>query len=108
MAAVKVTQDSFEQEVLNSDKPVLVDFWAEWCGPCKMIAPIIDELAVEFEGKVKFCKANVDEVQQLATQYSVMSIPTLVFFKDGKPVDQVIGAQGKDQLMNKINQHVSA
>lgn len=92
---VKLTQENFETEVLKSSKPVLVDFWAEWCGPCKMIAPLLDELAAEYDGKVKIGKINTDEQQQLASQYGVSSIPTLLFFKNGQVVNQMIGARPK-------------
>lgn len=90
-----LTQENFSKEVLESPKPVLVDFWAEWCGPCKMIAPLLDELATEYDGKVKIGKINTDEQQQLAAQYGVRSIPTLLFFKNGQVVNQMIGARGK-------------
>ena len=92
---VTLTQENFSQEVLQSPKPVLVDFWAEWCGPCKMIAPLLDELATEYDGKVKIGKINTDEQQQLATQYGVRSIPTLLFFKNGQIVNQMVGARAK-------------
>ena len=92
---VTLTQDNFATEVLQSSKPVLVDFWAEWCGPCKMIAPLLDELAAEYDGKVKIGKINTDEQQQLASQYGISSIPTLLFFKNGQVVNQMIGARGK-------------
>ena len=92
---VTLTQENFETEVLKSSKPVLVDFWAEWCGPCKMISPLLDELAAEYDGKVKIAKINTDEQQQLASQYGVSSIPTLLFFKNGQVVNQMIGARGK-------------
>jgi thioredoxin 1 len=90
-----LTQENFAAEVLQSSKPVLVDFWAEWCGPCKMIAPLLDELAAEYDGKVKIGKINTDEQQQLASQYSIRSIPTLLFFKNGQVVNQMIGARSK-------------
>ncbi|MCA9408730.1 MAG: thioredoxin [Candidatus Omnitrophica bacterium] len=107
MAAIEVNDKSFEKEVLKADTPVLVDFWAEWCGPCKMISPIIDDIAGDLAGKLKVVKVNVDESQELAGQYNVMSIPTLLIFKKGSPVEQVIGAMGKDQLMEKISPHIA-
>ena len=107
MGAVHVDEKSFQAEVLNSDVPVLVDFWAEWCGPCKMIAPVIDELAQELQGKLKVAKVNVDEAQELAMQYSVMSIPTLLVFKKGEVVSQIVGAMGKPQLLNKLKPIIS-
>ncbi|MGH8024635.1 MAG: thioredoxin [Limisphaerales bacterium] len=92
---VTLTQENFATEVLQSPKPVLVDFWAEWCGPCKMIGPLLEELAAEYDGKVKIGKINTDEQQQLASQYGINSIPTLLFFKNGQVVNQMIGARGK-------------
>ena len=102
MAVLQLTEKNFDAEVLKSTVPVLVDFWAEWCGPCKMISPIVDEIAQDLQGKLKVGKVNVDEVQELAAQYNVMSIPTLLIFKQGKIIEQIIGAMGKDQLMAKI------
>ena len=99
---IKVTQGSFEEEVIKSDGPVLVDFWAEWCGPCRMIAPLVEELAKDYQGKVKVCKLNVDEEREIALQYSIRSIPTLILFKEGKPVEQIIGALPKSALKSKI------
>ena len=93
-----VTDSNFESEVLKSDKPVLIDFWAPWCGPCKAIAPSIDELANEYDGKVKFVKINVDDNPQTPSQYHVRGIPTLMLFKDGKPVATQVGAVSKAQL----------
>ena len=90
---VNLNSSNFEDEVMKSDVPVLVDFWAAWCGPCRMIAPIIDQLADEFDGKAKIAKVNVDEERELATRYRVMSIPTLIIFKDGQIVDQTMGAR---------------
>ena len=90
---VHLTADNFEEEVENSSLPVLVDFWAVWCGPCKMIAPIIDQLADEFDGKVKIAKLNVDENRELAMRFKVMSIPTLMLFKNGEVVNQLVGAR---------------
>ena len=99
---VHLTLDNFEDEVENSSLPVLVDFWAAWCGPCKMIAPIIDQLADEFDGKVKIAKLNVDENRDLATRFKVMSIPTLLLFKDGEVVNQLIGARPKAELVKLL------
>ena len=94
---------NFDQEVLKSTTPVVVDFWAEWCGPCKMIAPMLDELAGEYAGKVKIGKVNTDQSQQLAVQYRINSIPTLLFFKAGQVVDQVIGLKSKKELKVKFD-----
>ena len=102
MAVAHVTEKNFEVEVLESPLPVLVDFWAEWCGPCKMIAPIIEEIAQELQGKLKIVKVNVDEAGELAAQHNIMSIPTLIVFKGGKAVDQFVGAMGKAQLLAKL------
>ena len=100
--ALEVTDASFEAEVLKSDTPVVVDFWAEWCGPCKMIAPILDELADEFEGRVKIAKVDVDSNNKTAGRYNILSIPALLFFKNGEVVDQVVGALGKSQLTSRL------
>ena len=94
---IELTVDSFDSEVLNSEQPVLVDFWAAWCGPCRMIAPIIDQLADEYEGKLKVGKVNVDEKGQLAAQYGVMSIPTLIFFKNREAVERMVGVRPKPE-----------
>lgn len=99
---VVVTDDSFESEVLQSDQPVLVDFWAAWCGPCRIIAPLIEELAVEFEGRAKLAKLDVDHNPTVAMNFGVRSIPTLLFFKDGRVVDQLIGAAPKRTLSEKL------
>ncbi|MCK5580233.1 MAG: thioredoxin [Candidatus Omnitrophica bacterium] len=106
MSVIQITIKNFEEEVVKSDLPVLVDFWAEWCGPCKMISPVIDEIAEEMAGKVKVAKVNIDESQELAAKYNVMSIPTLLIIKQGEVVDQTVGAVGKDQLIAKINENL--
>ena len=98
MAEITLTEVNFENEVLKSDKPVLVDFWATWCGPCRMLSPVISELAEEYEGRVKVGKVNVDEQQELAMKYRVASIPTVILFKDGQPVQTSVGARPKSQL----------
>ncbi len=95
---VTLTQENFPKEVLQSAQPILVDFWAEWCGPCKMIAPVLDELAGEYDGRVRIGKVNIDEYQNLAVQYGIRSIPTLLMFKQGQVTDQVVGAKSKRDL----------
>jgi thioredoxin 1 len=101
---LEVGDSSFESEVLQSDKPVLVDFWAPWCGPCRAIAPIVEELAEDFGDKVKFTKCNVDENPTTPTKYGIKSIPTLIFFKDGEIQDKVIGIVAKSRLEEMISQ----
>ena len=93
-----LTEENFDTEVLKSPTPVLVDFWAEWCGPCKMIAPILDELAEEYEGRIRIGKVNIDEQQQLAAQYGVRAIPTLLLFHNGEVADQIVGLRSKRDL----------
>lgn len=106
MSAVHLTQENFENEVAQSSVPVLVDFWAEWCGPCRMISPIIEQISEEYAGKLKVAKVNVDDNQELAMRFNVMSIPTLIVFKKGNPVDQIIGAVSKDHLAGRLKQHL--
>ena len=103
MKPITITDENFDVEVTKSDKPVLIDFWAAWCGPCRMIAPIVEELAIEYEGKAKIGKVDVDENQQTAIKFGVRSIPTLLIFKDGKLLDTIIGAVPKSQIVTKLN-----
>ncbi|MCL4338093.1 thioredoxin [Patescibacteria group bacterium] len=107
MAEVKVTDDTFDSEVVKSDIPVLVDFWAVWCGPCQMQNPILEEVAKEFEGKVKIAKLNVDENPKTAAKYGIMSIPTLMLFKGGTSVKQMIGVQSKETLAGEFKKVVN-
>ena len=100
---ITLTDDNFSDEVLNADTPVLVDFWAAWCGPCRMIAPIVAELAGEYEGRVKVCKIDVDNAQKIAGEYRIRSIPALLIFNDGKVAEQVIGAVPKIQIAEKLD-----
>lgn len=102
--AMQFTDDNFAEEVEKSELPVLVDFYAEWCGPCKMMGPIIDELAKEFDGKWKIGKVDVDANPELSGKYGVQSIPTLVFFKDGQEVDKMMGFKSKEELMKKLEE----
>jgi thioredoxin 1 len=105
---VNVTDDSFESEVLQSDIPVLVDYWAPWCGPCKMAAPVLEKIAGEYEGRLKICKVNVDEERQVASKHRIMSIPTMFLFKDGQVVDQIVGVTPnfESDLKRRIDPYV--
>ncbi|HED07964.1 MAG TPA: thioredoxin [Ignavibacteria bacterium] len=103
MRPLEITDENFESEVLNSDLPVLIDFWAAWCGPCRMIAPLVEELAGEYEGKIKIGKLDVDNNQQTAIKYGVRSIPTLLVFKNGEVKDTIIGAVPKSQISQKLD-----
>lgn len=104
---IHVNDSNFKETVLDSDKPVLVDFWAEWCMPCHMVTPAIEEIAKENDGNLKVCKLNVDEGRQTAVNYGIMSIPTIVLFKNGKMVESILGAQPKDSIMEKIKPHLN-
>ncbi len=103
MATVKVTDESFEAEVLKSDKPVLVDFWAEWCGPCKQIAPALDQISEEFAGEVTVAKVNIEESPSTPTRYGVRGIPTLMLFKDGQMASMKVGAMPKQKILEWLN-----
>jgi thioredoxin 1 len=100
---VNLTQDNFAKEVLESSTPILVDFWAEWCGPCKMIAPVLDELAEEYDGKVRIGKVNIDNEQGLAAEYGVRAIPTLLLFQNGQVAEQIVGLKSKRDLKNSFD-----
>ena len=104
---VEVTDQTFQQEVLEAETPVLVDFWADWCQPCKVIAPIVEELANEYDGKIKFTKIDVDSNPQTATQYGIRGIPTLLIFKGSKPVGQVVGAVPKGVLKKRLEEAIA-
>ena len=104
---IALTDDNFSDEVLSAELPVLVDFWATWCGPCRMIAPIVEELSSEYEGKAKVCKLDVDTAQKTAAEFGIRSIPTLLIFKEGKVADQLIGAVPKQQIAEKLDASLS-
>lgn len=106
MSLLHLTDANFKKEVLDSNLPVLVDFWAPWCGPCKVIGPVVEDLAREYDKKIKVCKINIDEDSRVASEYGIMSIPTLIFFKDGKVTDQVVGALNKIELKRKIEENL--
>lgn len=103
MSVLKITKENFDSEVLKSNVPVLLDFWASWCGPCRALSPLIDEIAEEADGKFKVGKVNVDEQPDLAAQFSVMSIPTLVVMKNGQVVNKAVGSRPKEQILSLIN-----
>ncbi len=103
MATLHLTQGNFQSEVLESDKPVLVDFWAAWCGPCRMVAPVVDQLASEYDGKAKVAKLDVDECPDIARQYGVMSIPTLIVIKDGQVAEKAVGALPKPRIAEMLD-----
>ena len=103
MSSVHLSDNRFEQEVLHSEQPVLVDFWAPWCGPCQMLGPIIDEISEEYNGKFKICKINIDENQAMATKFQILSVPTLLFFKDGKVVGQLVGPRPASDIKKTMD-----
>jgi thioredoxin 1 len=103
---IEITDANFEQEVLKSDKPVLIDFWAVWCGPCKMVAPVVEEIANEYDGKLKVGKLDVDSNPEVSMKFGIRSIPTLMVFKGGKVVEQIIGAVPKRNLLDKLIPHI--
>ncbi len=103
---VDITNDTFEETVLKADKPVVVDFWASWCGPCRMVAPIMEELADEFEGKVNIAKVNVDDQGELAAQFRIMSIPTVLVFKNGQVAEKIVGARAKSEFVELIEKQL--
>ncbi|MCP4650615.1 MAG: thioredoxin [PVC group bacterium] len=105
--AIELTKDNFDQEVMNSDMPVLVDFWAEWCGPCRMIAPVIEEVSKEYEGKIKIGKVNIDQNAEVASRFGVMSIPTMIIFNKGETVDQTVGALPKEKMISFIEPYIT-
>ena len=100
---VEIEETKFDEVVLKATTPVLVDFWAPWCGPCKMVSPVVDELATEYDGKVSFVKVNVDDNPKVASQYGVMSIPTLILFKEGQPVTNIVGFRPKEELKKGLD-----
>jgi thioredoxin 1 len=108
MAPIEITDSNFQHEVLDSDKPVLLDFWAVWCGPCKSIAPVVDEIAREFDGRLKVGKVDVDNNPEVSMKFGIRNIPALMVFKQGRVVEQVIGAVHKRNLLEKVTPHIDA
>ncbi len=106
MSVITITNENFEAEVMSATEPVLVDFWATWCGPCRMLSPVVDKLAEEFEGKVKVGKINVDEQQELAARFGIMTIPTLLVFKGGEIVEKSVGVKPQGALAAMLNKHI--
>ena len=104
MKEITITSENFEEEVLKSDKPVLVDFWAAWCGPCKMLSPVLDELAAEYSDRARFCKVNVDDELELSARFGIASIPTLIFFKNGEILKKTVGYREKDELEETLKE----
>ena len=103
----QITQDTFDVDVLQSDRPVLVDFWAPWCGPCRLVSGVVDEISQDYEGRIKVVKLNTDEQSQIASQYGIRSIPTLIVFKSGEIVEQIVGAVPKSMLVQALDKHLS-
>lgn len=108
MAEIQLTDDTFDKDVLQNDKPVLVDFWAPWCGPCRMLAPVIEELAKEYTGKISVAKINTDEHPNAASRYKISAIPTLLFFKQGKVVEQLVGVHSKAEIKKTLDGLIAA
>lgn len=106
MATLAVNNETFEQNVLKADKPVLVDFWAGWCGPCRMVGPIMEQIAEDFDGQVTVAKVNVDEESELSTQYRIMSIPTVMLFKNGQIIEKLVGARSKEEFSELLKKNI--
>ena len=104
--STELSDTTFDEEIAGASEPVLVDFWAEWCGPCKMVAPVLDEIADEHAGKLRIAKLNVDDNPAVAQRFGVMSIPTMIVFKDGQPAKRMVGAKGKGQLLQELNEYL--